>query len=101
VCSTYRRDLARELNRLRYAENALFNGAFHVDVLHLLTEIRLGTHEPYQPVLDLQLNVSAVFDGLEDCAGRLNDEFGATVSMSAFGIWDIFLVLYVRLRRIW
>ncbi len=46
-------DLARELDRFGDGQNAFLYGAFEVDVLDLLAEIRLCVDETDQAVLDL------------------------------------------------
>lgn len=76
----YRWDLLREVDRLGDGDNALLNRALEVDVLDLLAQVRLGVHQPDQTILDLEIDVCALLDGLVDGSDSLDNQLGATVS---------------------
>jgi len=75
IQATHGWDLLGQLNRLDDGEDALLYGAFEVDILDLLAQVCLGRDEAYQAVLDRQLDVCPLLDGLLHGADGLDDEF--------------------------
>lgn len=72
-------DLVRKLDGLSDGENTLLDGALEVNVLDLLTQVRLGADKANEAVLDLEENVCALLNVLLDGAGSLDDELLASL----------------------
>lgn len=62
------RDLLGQVDRLDDGDVALLDRALEVDVLDLLAQVRRRADQPDVPVLDLEVDVGAVDDGLLDLA---------------------------------
>ena len=65
---TYRWDLLRQVDLLGNRDSALLDGAFEIDVLHLLAQVGLGVDQLDVAVLDGQRDPCAVLDVLLDDA---------------------------------
>jgi hypothetical protein len=74
-----RRDLRRQVNLLGNLGLPGFDGTFHVDLLDLLAQVRLGGEELDEAVLDLQDDVGACVDILLKRAEGFDDEGFSTV----------------------
>lgn len=85
---SYVRNLLGQFDGLGDGQRARVDRAFHVDVLHLLAQICLGADKTDQAVLDLQRDVSALFDGLAQGAGCLNDKVLATRLSHAMSVYE-------------
>jgi hypothetical protein len=76
---TYRRDLAGEFDGLAQHQVAGLDGALEVDVLDLLAQVGGGAEQLDEAVLDLELDVGALLDGLLHLSNSADEEFRATV----------------------
>ncbi|KND87845.1 hypothetical protein TOPH_07470 [Tolypocladium ophioglossoides CBS 100239] len=72
------RNLIGQVDLLGNLHVASLDGAFEVDVADLLTEVRLGVNKSDEAVLDAQLNVSTLLDGLLDSPVGLDDQLLAS-----------------------
>ena len=69
---TYRWDFLGKIDGFGDGKDTLLDGAFHINVGDLIAEIGLDVDEAYVSVLDLQVNVGALFDGFLDDSFRLD-----------------------------
>lgn len=85
---SYVGDLLGQLNGLGDSKRAILDGTLHVDILDLLAQIGLGADKTDQAVLDLQRDVCALFDGLAQGAGCLDNEVLSTSIVTCVLIHD-------------
>lgn len=78
------RDLIGDIDSLLDAKRSLLNRAVQIGLLGLLAEVGLGVDKADQSVLDNQVDVSALLDGLKDGTGRADNQLAATV-----GAWMV------------
>lgn len=75
---SYVGDFLGKLDGLGDSQRARVDRALHVDVLDLLAQIGLGADKTNQTVLDLKRDVCALFDGLGQGAGCLDNKVLST-----------------------
>lgn len=76
--NTYGRNLFGQLNSLGDDPIAGFDGTFQINFPHLLTQIGFGLEKSDKPILDSQIDIRALFNGLLDGSLCLYDEILAT-----------------------
>jgi hypothetical protein len=76
---TYGRNLAGELDGLAKHQVAGLDGALEVDILDLLAQVGGGAEQLDETVLDLELDVGALLDGLLHLPDSTDDKFRATI----------------------
>jgi hypothetical protein len=92
---TYRWDLSWQVNILGHAHVALLQRTLEIRLANRVAPVRLLVDERDEPVLDLQVHLEALLDGLVDGAAGLDAELGAaaravSVAPSAkFAVQDV------------